>query len=331
MLRAMPRLLSTADVEVRHRLAYWTDMICDTYVQLECDAGQAIEGEIQADRLATLDLSRVTSTAQHVRRTPAKIARASEDYFLVSIQTQGVGVVSQDGRDAVLTPGDFALYDSTRPYDLRFDGPFQQYVLMLPGPTLRTALRQTDRLTAHAVRGDRGAGHLMINMIRTLAADIGTLAPESAVAVADSVTQILIAGLAALPAAQSQPVSQLTAYHREQIKALVRQHLRDPALCVAGIARQLRLSPSTLHRAWTGEACSLSDWIWAQRLDAARRDLCDPALAARSVSEIAFSWGFNDAAHFSRAFRLRFGCSPRDLRTTSTSGSRPPAGALPPA
>ena len=57
-----------------------------------------------------------------------------------------------------------------------------------------------------------------------------------------------------------------------------------------------------------------SDYIWAQRLDAARRALCDPACAARTVSEIAFSLGFNDAAHFSRAFRARFGCSPRDVR-----------------
>jgi AraC-like DNA-binding protein len=47
--------------------------------------------------------------------------------------------------------------------------------------------------------------------------------------------------------------------------------------------------------------------IWAQPLDAAKRDLCDPAEAARSVREIAFSWGFNDAAHFSRACRARFG------------------------
>ena len=78
----------------------------------------------------------MTATAQIVRRTPAKIARASEDYFLVSIQTEGRGVVSQDGRDAVLAPGDFALYDSTRPYTLTFDGPFQQIVLMLPGKTL---------------------------------------------------------------------------------------------------------------------------------------------------------------------------------------------------
>ena len=317
MLRRMTRTLSTADVAARHRLAFWTDMACDTYVQLDCEppaCADAIEGEIVADSLATLQLSRVTATAQQVRRTPAKIARASEDYFLVSIQTQGRGVISQDGRDAVLGPGDFALYDSTRPYQLTFDGPFQQYVLMLPGPTLRTAVRDTERLTASTVCGDRGAGHLMIGMIRTLAAEIGTLAPESAVAVADSVTQILIAGLSALPAARRAPVSQLTAYHREQIKALVRLRLRDAGFGVAEIARQLRLSPSTLHRAWAGEVCSLSDWIWSQRLEAARRDLGDPALAARSVSEIAFSCGFNDAAHFSRAFRARFGGSPRDLR-----------------
>jgi AraC-like DNA-binding protein len=313
----MHHVLSTATVEPARRLAYWVDMVCDTYVQLDCDppdGASAIEGEIAADTLATLRLSRVTATAQHVRRTPAKVASSSDDYFLVSIQTHGRGRVLQDGREALLEPGDFALYDSTRPYDLRFEAPFQQFVLMLPGPTLRTALRGTEALTATTVSGQRGAGHLMIGMIRTLASDIGTLAPESAAAVADSVSQILVAGLAALPAAKRPAVSHLTAYHREQIKSFARERLRDPQLSVALIATRLRLSPSTLHRAWAGEPCSLSDWIWAQRLDAARRDLCDPACAARSVSEIAFGWGFSDAAHFSRAFRARFGCAPRELR-----------------
>jgi AraC-like DNA-binding protein len=286
-------------------------------VQLDCDAAggeHSIEGDIRADELASLRLSQVTATPQIVRRTAAKIAHASEDYFLVSIQTRGEGLISQDGRVARLAPGDFALYDSTRPYELRFDGPFQQYVLQLPGPTLRTALQNTAALTASTVSGQRGAGHLMIGMIGTLAADIDTLAPASANAVAESVTQILIAGLSALPAARHAPVSHLTAYHREQIKACARSRLRDPGLNVATLAAQLRLSPSTLHRAWAGEPCSLTEWIWAQRLDAAKHDLCDPNQAARSVSEIAFSWGFNDAAHFSRAFRARFGCSARALR-----------------
>jgi AraC-like DNA-binding protein len=318
----MSRLLSTADVDARHRVAYWNDLVCDVYVQLECDAAAGaavIDGEIASERLATLELSRVTSTAQRVRRTPAKIARASEDYFLVSIQTEGQGVVAQDGREALLRPGDFALYDSTRPYELRFDGAFQQFVLMMPGPTLRSALRDTASLTATRVGGDRGAGHLMIGMIRTLAADIATLAPESAVAVADSVTQILVAGLAALPAARREPVSRLTAYRRECMRALVRERWRDPGFGVAAIAAALRLSPSTLHRTWAAEASSLADWIWAQRLDGARRDLCDPALAARSVSEIAFACGFNDAAHFSRAFRARFGCSASELRAAQST------------
>lgn len=313
----MSRTLSTAEVAVSRRLAFWTDMVCNTYVQLQCDTpagARGINGEIVSDELATLQLSRVTATPQLVRRTPELIARSTEDRFLVSIQTRGRGAVSQDGRDAVLGPGDFALYDSTRPYQLSFERPFQQLVLKLPGPSLRTALRDTERLTATAVRGDRGAGHLMIQMVRTLAADIGTLAPESAAAVGESVVQILIAGLATLPAATRAPVSQLTAYYREQIKAFVRSRLVDPELDVAQIAGALRLSPSTVHRAWAGEPSSLSDWIWSQRLEGARRDLCAAERAAHSISEIAFSWGFSDAAHFSRAFRARFGCSPRELR-----------------
>jgi len=320
----MTRLLTTASAEPGRQLAYWTEMVCETYVQLDCDPGagtDSIEGEIVVDRLATLELSRVTSAAQRVRRTSARIARATEDYFLVSIQARGEGFVVQDGRTARLGPGDFALYDSTRPYELRFDGPFQQYVLMMPGPTLRTALRDTQCLTATAVSGERGAGHLMIGMIGTLAQDIATLAPESAAAVADSVTHILVAGLSALPQARPTSFSHMAAYHREQIKACVRARLRDPDLTVAGIAAALRLSTSTLHRAWAGEPCSLADWIWAQRLDAARGDLCAPEQAKRTVSDIAFAWGFSDAAHFSRAFRMRFGCTPREFRATTLGGA----------
>jgi AraC-like DNA-binding protein len=313
----MGRNLSTDSVDAPRRTAYWTDMVCDTYVQLECDAPagvDSIEGHIVADRLATLDLSRVTSTAQTVRRTAAKIGQAAEDYFLVSIQTQGHGIVSQDGRDALLAPGDFALYDSTRPYTLRFDSAFQQMVLMLPGPVLRTAVRDTHRLTATRVGSERGAGHLMINMITTLAQDIDTLAPASASAVADGVTQILVAGLSTLAPSQPPPSSALAALHLQQIKALVRRHCLDPDFGVARIASSLRVSASTVHRVWSSEPCSITDWVWSLRLDAARSKLGDPSFASWSISRIAFECGFNDAAHFSRVFKARFGCSPRESR-----------------
>jgi AraC-like DNA-binding protein len=315
----MSQVLNTTQVEPKRRAEYWSDMVCGTYVQLDCapltdTRTQDFQGSITVAELAALQLTHVQSQAQHVARTPAKIASDPEDYFLVSIQAAGQGIISQDGREARLERGDFALYDSTRPYTLRFDAEFQQYVLKLPGRSLRTALKDTEQLTATAVSGQRGAGHLMISMISTLAQDIDTLAPESAAAVADSVTNILVAGLSALPAARKQPMSQLHAYQLERLKASVRANLHDPQLSVAMLCAQLSTSPSTLHRLWASEACSLSDYIWAQRLEHAKRDLCNPNLAARSISEIAFSWGFNDAAHFSRSFRGRFACSPREMR-----------------
>src|SRR5690554_610142 len=106
----MSELLTTASVPQGQRLAYWTDMICDVYVQLDCDAlrDDDFNGSIRSHSLAHLKLSVVESGPQRVMRTPGKISRASEDYFLVSIQTRGRGVVSQDGRNALLQPGDFA-------------------------------------------------------------------------------------------------------------------------------------------------------------------------------------------------------------------------------
>jgi AraC-like DNA-binding protein len=90
---------------------------------------------------------------------------------------------------------------------------------------------------------------------------------------------------------------------------------------VAAIAAALHTSVSTLHRAFAGEPCSIAEWIWAQRLDAVRADLCDPALHHRTISDLAFSWGFVDASHFSRAFKARFGCTARDVRLAQAGGS----------
>ena len=330
----MMQLLTTSSVPPAQRLAYWTDMICDVYVQLDCAAADlsGFTGSIRSHALAQLDLSVVDSVAQRVLRTPRQIARASEDYFLVSIQTRGRGLVRQDGREAVLEAGDFALYDSTRPYELAFGGRFQQMVLMLPGSQLRSLLRDTGRLTATAVDGRRGAGHLMIGMLQTLQRDIDALQPASAAAVANGIVDILVAGLQTLPAANRPGVSELTGYHLARIRQLVARRLSDPRLSVAAVAEELKLSIGHVHRIFQHEPEPLAHYIWNQRLDACQRDLRDPALAGRGIAEIAFSNGFNDAAHFSRSFRRRFGVSARAYRAAGRPGAGDPlsAGRAPP-
>lgn len=312
----MSHVLSTAAVEPARRLAYWIDMICSTYVQLECDAPGApgFDGSIESRRIPGLDLSVVSSGPQDVLRTASHISRATDDYFLVSIQSRGHGRIEQDGRSAQLAPGDFALYDSTREYALRFDGDFQQFVLKLPAERLRHRVRDTQKLTATAVSGKAGAGHLMINMIRTLWQDVDALQPASAAAVADGVLNILAAGLQSLPASSCAEPSSLAAYHLARMKQVVDARLGDPAFGVGELARELGLSVPHIHRLFHHEATTPAQYIWGKRLEACSRDLLDPRQARRSISEVAYRWGFSDAAHFSRAFRERFGVAPRVWR-----------------
>ncbi|MEJ8856170.1 helix-turn-helix domain-containing protein [Variovorax robiniae] len=315
----MNHLLSTDVVPRSQRLAYWTDMICNVYVQLGCDPVKqpergAFDGRILQHDLPGLNVSVVSSGAQHVTRTPSHIARSSDDYFLAAFQSRGTGIVRQDGRDALLQVGDFAIYDTTRPYELVFDADFEQIVLKVPGQQLRSALRDTEKLTATTVSGREGAGHLMMSMIRTLREDIDTLQPASACAVAHGVQSILVAGLQTLPAARTRGVSQLTAYQLARVKRSIDERLADPTLSIGSVAATLGMSAGHIHRLFRNEPMTAAQYLWERRLDACSRDLLEPRLAGRPVAEIAYGRGFNDAAHFSRAFRERFGCSPTEWR-----------------
>jgi hypothetical protein len=113
----MKTVLTTADIAERKRFQFWQDAVCDTFVELDCQAGrhERFFGEITTAACDGLHFSTVVSESQTVRRTRSRISHAREEVMLISLQVRGVGVVAQDGREARLEPGDFACYDSTRP------------------------------------------------------------------------------------------------------------------------------------------------------------------------------------------------------------------------
>ncbi len=314
--------LSTEGVNRDERFAYWLDMICALYVRLDCErpAHRDVFGQIEFSRLGTIDLTQVSSNVQHVRRVPALIRGDARDWLLVQIQRHGRGIVQQDGREANLVPGDFVLYDTTRPYELHFQDPQHDLIVVrLPRSELEPHVPNLHELTATTVPGSCAAGHLLLSMIETLQRDIDRLHPSSALGVAEGVTSIIAAGLRSLPGANTKRPSNLSAFHVARVKAHVMESLRDPELSIANIAAAMKLSPDHLSRLFRGEPAPLSRFIWHQRLDACRRELSDPRFAQRSVSEIAFSWGFNDATHFSRSFKEQFGMTPREWRHDSRS------------
>jgi AraC-like DNA-binding protein len=103
-----------------------------------------------------------------------------------------------------------------------------------------------------------------------------------------------------------------------RIETFIQANLADPALTPADIAAEAHISVRHLHRLFESQGRSVSDWIRERRLEACRAALSDPCMENKSITEIAFSWGFSDSSHFSRSFRKSFGTSPRQFRSQRT-------------
>ncbi len=96
--------------------------------------------------------------------------------------------------------------------------------------------------------------------------------------------------------------------------AYLRTNLADPLLSPKMLARHMRVSVRTIHNRFEEAGTTFGRWILEHRLLACHKALGDPLYDRFSVSQIAFSWGFNDLSHFTKTFRARFDASPGRLR-----------------
>jgi AraC-like DNA-binding protein len=313
-------LLTTDSVAERSRLDYWREIVCDTFVELECQAAMpaGFFGSIRSRALGNIVFTRVSSTAQHVARTPARISRSDFEYFFLSLQLQGRGCHKQDGRVAHLQPGDFAIYDTTRPYELLFGDPFSQLVLSIPREVVRSRLADAERLTACTVQGQSGSGRLASVFIRQLASQIESLDRASLPRLHASVVDLIATALAEQRREVNPALSRSANVLTQQVLQFIEDHLRDPDLTCEAIAVRHRVSPGYLRRLFRELGTCASDWIWRRRLERARQDLLDPRQRHLSITTVGFNWGFKDAAHFSRQFKQQFGATPSELRHRST-------------
>ena len=316
----MAVVLDTSSSVPDRRLAVWQDIVCDTFVGLDCqsDMDDAFWGAVSQSSIGAATCTRVDSCAQRVQRTPSRIARASADFVLVALGNHGVNGVYQDGREAVVSAGEFVIYDTTRPYELRFDDSFSQTIFQMPRKLLQQRIGAFDALTATTFSSDRPLERLAYEFLIGLSKTIDRVDPATAGRLLDQGLDLIAMAFADRMHARSSEQS----FHRTallyRLKNYILTHLRDPELSMVRAAAATGISPRYASDLMADEQHSFRSYVQMQRLERCKRDLSDPAHAARHISDIAFAWGFNDLAHFSRVFKQRFGTSPREWREQAT-------------
>jgi AraC-like DNA-binding protein len=242
-----------------------------------------------------------------------QIAKGGEDDLLISLQLGGETLLTQDGREAHLRPGQFALYDSERPYKLQMTAGTHLVCLQFPRAQIAGRVGNASTFVAQAVRGDVGIGGLFAGLARALPARLAEIDASAATRVADHVLDLLalsvtdtLRGVRALTSSKAMLLARL--------KRIIGEHLRDPDLDPGRVASLAGISKRHANRLLAAEGTSIERFIVAARLARCHAALGTPACDGQTIGEIAFAWGFSDLSHFSRAFRACYGCSPRDFR-----------------
>lgn len=305
--------LSTGDVRPQDSLDYWREMVLRLFadVQIAARVDDGFHGRMRSRLFDGMRMTVVDAASQAVERRHREAREAYEDCYFAVLMLSGSQRLEQDGRQVLLQPGDFAFYDGSRPHRLTFSRQWGEIILNIPRPQLERLLPGAGHCTAVRVGCGQGAGALLRSHLSTMAQEMGALAPGELSQLADPTLGLIataMSGAVPVPPQRGRGVTLARA------KALIERRLEDPQLDSAHIAAALGVSPRYLNRLFEAEHTSLMRHVWNRRLDRCREALRDPACAGRSIGEVALRWGFNDLSHFSRAFRARFGCSPREWR-----------------
>ena len=319
----MPQLetFSTAELPPHRRLDYWNDLTGSAFTPLVTDPvdRRAFVGRLTRTRVGDIRLAEARSEPAIVRHSRQHVARTRDALFMLCLQLDGVSVNRQQGREAVLRYGDFHLLDSSRPYEVSFQQPNRMLVLSVPHPELARRMPNPESLVGIAMSGRSGVSGLLSSLLcnfwqQRRTGDETFLSPRFSEAILDLVASAYASITAAAPEGSSIAIAR-----REQIRSYIETHLHDPALTPGSVAAAVHLSPRRLHQLFEADGETVGAYILRRRLEECARAMSDASQRSRTVTEIAFLHGFNNASHFGRVFRERYQSTPSDYRRRSTA------------
>lgn len=274
----------------------WQQASSRFLVPLEIDsAGVPVTGRIAGVRRDGVNYCRLHASPHVGVRTRELADGGSADSVKIAIALSGTVQVRQHGRHAELMPGQWAVYETGEEYTVGGFVPFGLLVALMSFDRLGLERAEVAGVAARAMDATPASAALLAaatgrgdaaSALRSLAEDVRESPP---------VTR-----------ARNLDAAQLVA----EALTVIERRLHDPGLGPGYLAAVLGVSRRHLYDVFGAHVGPVGGYIRAERLARGHRLLTDPRRGGDSVAAIGLECGFADAAHFSRAYRARFGRAP---------------------
>lgn len=303
----------------------WHDFIDETFGLSSISIGDeaTFAGDIRCSSLGFLTLAQIKATRELGERSRAQVARARNEHFVVVLLRAGRLKITQAGRECVLGPNMFTLFDCNGPYIFHHVEPTEVLDVIVPAGALRARLKEPEAYVAQPRFADGGLGRVMADMFQSLAREAPCIPEKAADDCARRVADIMGvvfdgAGDGGLPLGESAVRSAI--YRRCVI--FIENNLDDAGLGPAKIAAAAGISLRYLHKIFHRSGESVGDYVRRKRLARSYEDLADLGQRHVKIKEIAFRCGFKSATHFSDAFKEYHGRSPSEVRRAAAPAWR---------
>ncbi len=314
--------VDSADIAPGDRLARWRAAMGDTYAVTlpEDEAPTAFAYRISLWQHDHLLLAHAMFTGRTQRREALNIRRDQVDHFRLILQLEGELQHDADGPRHRVGPGQLLLSDMARPETYRVERG-AHLVLFIPRERLEEALPGPYHLHGVILQGPV-ATVLAQHLVALVAASPRLARPESA-ALNEATVHLLAATLAPSLSTLGQARSDIAPTLLRQASRYIDLHLDEEDLDAARLCRFFGVSRSSMYRLFEPLG-GVANYIRERRLTRACEVLAGGASHA-PIAAVAHTFGFRTASQFSRAFRARFGYSPRDVLMQHATPTPTPA------
>jgi AraC-like DNA-binding protein len=276
--------------------------------------GASFGGYVRHRQIGSIGITDVQASAMRARRTAGTIAHAPSNDLIVVLHLRGTCRTGQRAVAAEINPSEGAVVTTDETYFFEFPTRFRQLVLKLPQHVL--AEKRIKSELGRSLLLAPGPARLMQTLALSCLDDPIAVSADEAQGIEQAFADLL--GSAIRYPGGIADLNGTSARYQESC-LFIRRNLTNPNLNPAAVAAHVNTSTRSLARTFARAGTTIERMIWRERLAAARHDFLDPRLLDRSITDIAFFWGFNDAAHFSRSFSKTYGVTPSEFR----AGRRP--------
>lgn len=312
---------STAFASPRDRLRYWEAYTASELIALRCSsyADDGLHARQRNFDLGSLRIADITGNQHVVERTMPIVRRHPKDSLFACLLLEGEAFFYQSGLCTLVHSGDLIIYGTAKPYLYGFTRPMRQLMIDVRADELFESGSVPAPSSLIRIDGSLRAGQLVTQPLRDLLlgfieSPLRRLAPSVDEQIRASLRTLLRPTLQA--GARADDIAALRMLRAERFIA---DHLEDPSLDAETVARHMAMSLRNLNRVFEKHECSVTQWIWRERLSMAHRLLADTAHSRSPIGDIALGCGFSTQAHFAREFKHQYGLTPTRYRDTAVA------------